>query len=716
MDISEFLDSFFEEAVELLADMEGHLLELDCSAPDPEQLNAIFRAAHSIKGGAGAFGFQRLQETTHIFENLLDHARRGELTLRKDIVDLFLETKDMLQDQLEAYRSGGEPDQAAFERICRVLQQLAQEEIGKGAGEPGNAPAQAVEAPPPPPPPPVVAEPVATEPAVAGGAGGHGERRLQVSLIGVPAKDRALLLEELAHLGTLCAQQGGDERYDIELRTAVDADDIEAVLYFIIEAEQLQITPLAAAPAASGAAPAPAVTAAPAPAAAVVPAPAPVPPAAPEAAKPAAGKAAPAKAAAAAKGGSESSSIRVPVEKVDQIINLVGELIITQSMLEQTASGLDDATHTALLNDMGVLQRNARDLQEAVMSIRMVPMDYVFSRYPRLVRDLAGKLGKDIELVTEGESTELDRSLTERIIDPLTHLVRNSLDHGIEPPAVREAAGKPRCGRLTLSAQHQGGNILIEVSDDGAGLNRDKLLAKAREKGLAVSDAMSDDEVWQLIFAPGFSTAEQVSDVSGRGVGMDVVKRNIQSMGGRVEIFSRLGEGTATRIVLPLTLAILEGMSIRVGEEVFVLPLSAVLESLQPRAEELHSMGGDDVVLKVRGEYLSVIPVHEALAVDGACTDPVGCIAVIVQAEGRRHALLVDELIGQQQVVVKNLETNYRKVPGVSAATILGDGRVALILDIGGLHRLSRAAKTSAATPGRAQEVRKTSTKEVETL
>ncbi|AVR87347.1 chemotaxis protein CheA [Thauera aromatica] len=701
MDISEFLDSFFEEAVELLADMEGHLLELDCDAPDAEQLNAIFRAAHSIKGGAGAFGFQRLQETTHIFENLLDHARRGELTLRKDIVDLFLETKDMLQDQLEAYRSGGEPDQAAFERICRVLQQLALEEIGKGAGASGSAPVPAVEAPPPPPPPPVVATPVATEPAAAGGAGGHGERRLQVSLLGVAAKDRALLLEELAHLGTLCAQQGGDERYDIELLTAVDADDIEAVLYFIIEAEQLEITPLAAAPAASGAPPAPAVTAAPAPAAAAVPAPVPAPPA---------------KAAAAAKGGGESSSIRVPVEKVDQIINLVGELIITQSMLEQTASGLDDVTHTALLNDMGVLQRNARDLQEAVMSIRMVPMDYVFSRYPRLVRDLAGKLDKDIELVTEGESTELDRSLTERIIDPLTHLVRNSLDHGIEPPAVREAAGKPRRGRLTLSAQHQGGNILIEVSDDGAGLNRDKLLAKAREKGLAVADTMTDDEVWQLIFAPGFSTAEQVSDVSGRGVGMDVVKRNIQSMGGRVEIFSRLGEGTTTRIVLPLTLAILEGMSIRVGEEVFVLPLSAVLESLQPKAEDLHSMGGDDVVLKVRGEYLSVIPVHEALAVAGACTDPVGCIAVIVQAEGRRHALLVDELIGQQQVVVKNLETNYRKVPGVSAATILGDGRVALILDIGGLHRLSRDAKVSTGAAGGAKAGRKTSIKEVETL
>jgi len=320
-------------------------------------------------------------------------------------------------------------------------------------------------------------------------------------------------------------------------------------------------------------------------------------------------------------------------------------------------------------------------------------MDYVFSRYPRLVRDLAGKLDKEVELVTEGESTELDKSLTERIIDPLTHLVRNSLDHGIEDPDTREAAGKPRIGRLTLSAQHQGGNILIEVIDDGAGLDRDRLLAKAHESGLSVSDSMSDDEVWQLIFAPGFSTAKEVSDVSGRGVGMDVVKRNIQGMGGHVEIMSRRGQGTTTRIVLPLTLAILDGMSIKVGSEVFILPLSTVLESLQPSREDLYAMAGDDVVLKVRDEYLPVVAVHEALDVKGAKTQLKETIAVIVQGEGRRYALLVDDLIGQQQVVVKNLETNYRKVPGVSAATILGDGSVALILDIADLHRLSRAKK-----------------------
>ncbi|MEC9482961.1 MAG: chemotaxis protein CheW, partial [Halomonas sp.] len=370
--------------------------------------------------------------------------------------------------------------------------------------------------------------------------------------------------------------------------------------------------------------------------------------------------------------------------------NLVGELIITQSMLDQTASEFDGVTHSALHNGLNLLQRNARDLQEAVMSIRMMPMDYVFSRFPRLVRDLAAKLGKDVELVTEGKSTELDKSLIERIIDPLTHLVRNSLDHGIESPDKREAAGKPRTGKLTLSAQHQGGNILIEVIDDGAGLNRQKLLAKAESNGLAVSDSMSDDEVWQLIFAPGFSTAEKVSDVSGRGVGMDVVKRNIQSMGGHVEIVSREGRGTTTRIVLPLTLAILDGMSIKVGEEVFILPLGAVLESLQPNEDDLYSMAGNDLLLKVRDEYLPVIALHQVLDVQGARTELTECIVVIVQGEGRRYALVVDDLVGQQQVVVKNLETNYRKVPGISAATILGDGSVALILDIADLHRLSR--------------------------
>ena len=349
--------------------------------------------------------------------------------------------------------------------------------------------------------------------------------------------------------------------------------------------------------------------------------------------------------------------------------------------------------HASLVAGINLLERNARDLQEAVMSVRMVPMDHVFSRFPRLVRDLAAKLDKDVELVTKGRSTELDKSLTEQIVDPLTHLVRNSLDHGIENPGERETAGKPRSGTLTLSAEHQGGNIVIEVSDDGAGLNRAKILAKARERGMNVSDAMSDEDVWQLIFAPGFSTAAQVSDVSGRGVGMDVVKRNIEGMGGHVEVVSRTGQGTTTRVVLPLTLAILDGMSVRVGRETFILPVTAVIESLQPRDQDLHGTAGGDLLLKVREDYLPIVAVHEAMGVAEACSDATRAIAVVVQGRGRRYALLVDDLVGQQQVVVKNLETNYRKVPGVSAATIMGDGSVALILDVNDLCQIAASHK-----------------------
>ncbi|WP_342594614.1 chemotaxis protein CheA [Salinicola lusitanus] len=690
MDISDFYDTFFEEAEELLADMERLLLDLDVDDPDVEDLNAIFRAAHSIKGGAGTFGFTVLQETTHLLENLLDHTRRGELKLRRDIVDTFLETKDMLHDQLDAYRNGGEPDAEAFERISRVLQQMALDELGQGeAAVKGETKPDPVPAPTPPPETSKAAE-AEIDRADTGETAG---RQLSITLSGVSDKDRELLVEELQHFGTIASQSGDVARYRVVLDSTESQDDIEAVLCFIIEPEQLSIEVEAPTAAADQAEPqAPMVSEA---MPDTEPAPAVTPDELPEPDKvePKGGATsprAPGKSGGKSAKGSESSTIRVPVDKVDQIINLVGELIITQSMLEQTASDLDIVSHGPLVNGMNLLQRNARDLQESVMSIRMMPMDYVFSRFPRLVRDLAAKLGKDVELVTEGKSTELDKSLIERIIDPLTHLVRNSLDHGLESPEKREAAGKSPTGRLTLSAQHQGGNILIEVIDDGAGLNRERILAKAKSSGLAVTDSMSDDDVWQLIFAPGFSTAEQVSDVSGRGVGMDVVKRNIQEMGGHVEILSKPGQGTTTRIVLPLTLAILDGMSIRCGNETFLLPLNAVLESLQPQSEDLYSMAGDDQLLKVRDEYLPIIALHHALDVTGAKTELTEAIAVIVQGEGRRYALLVDDLVGQQQVVVKNLETNYRRVPGISAATILGDGSVALILDIADLHRLDR--------------------------
>jgi two-component system chemotaxis sensor kinase CheA len=378
------------------------------------------------------------------------------------------------------------------------------------------------------------------------------------------------------------------------------------------------------------------------------------------------------------------------VEKVDQLINLVGELVITQAMLAQTGKGVDTALHQQLSAGLADLERNTRDLQEAVMSIRMIPMSMVFNRFPRMLRDLAGKLGKKVELVQVGEATELDKGLVEKITDPLTHLVRNSCDHGIETPEVRRAAGKPEHGTVTLVASHQGGSIVIEVRDDGRGLNRAKLIAKARERGLDAPDSMTDPEVYGLIFAAGFSTAEQVTDVSGRGVGMDVVKKNITSLGGTVEIDSAEGYGMTVRVRLPLTLAIMDGMSVGVGEECYILPLSSVVESFQVQKDTIKTIGGSGRVVEVRDEYMPVIDLERVFGVPRFDFEHVSNIMVVVEAEGGRVALLVDELLGQQQVVVKNLESNYRKVQDVSGATILGDGRVALILDIGALVRRSR--------------------------
>ncbi|WP_172896109.1 chemotaxis protein CheA [Buttiauxella agrestis] len=653
MDISDFYQTFFDEADELLADMEQHLLNLLPEAPDSELLNAIFRAAHSIKGGAGTFGFSVLQETTHLMENLLDDARRGEMQLSTDIINLFLETKDIMQEQLDAYKNSQEPDAESFDYICKALRQLALEAKGEMPAPPAKLT--------------VVEKDTLEAPSASDG-------KLRIAITGLKASELDLLLEELGNLGTLSDVEKGANSVTATMETTVSADDISAVLCFVIEPEQIEFLPLPAASAVED------IDVIEEPVALAVNAPQPVAmPAAPRVER----EPKPTRV-------NESSSIRVAVEKVDQLINLVGELVITQSMLAQRSNELDPVEHGELITSMGQLQRNARDLQESVMSIRMMPMEYVFSRFPRLVRDLAGKLDKQVELTLQGSSTELDKSLIERIIDPLTHLVRNSLDHGIETPEKRLAAGKSAVGNLILSAEHQGGNICIEVSDDGAGLNRERILAKALSQGMPVHENMSDDEVGMLIFAPGFSTAEQVTDVSGRGVGMDVVKRNIQEMGGHVEIKSQANVGTTIRIMLPLTLAILDGMSVKVCDEVFILPLNAVMESLQPKEDDLHPLAGGERVLEVRGEYLPLVELWKVFDVSGAKTEATQGIVVILQSAGRRYALLVDQLIGQHQVVVKNLESNYRKVPGISAATILGDGSVALIVDVSALQGLNR--------------------------
>ncbi|MBU1264492.1 MAG: chemotaxis protein CheA [Gammaproteobacteria bacterium] len=670
IDMSQFYQVFFDEADELLAEMEKLLLALDVSAPDSEDLNAIFRAAHSIKGGAATFAFNDITEVTHMLESLLDRIRKGEMALTPDHVEAFLVSKDVLTMQMDGHHHGSSVDQDAVGSVCLRLKALSQ----------GIADAPVAVASPAP-----VAAPASASAAPVADADGNCLFRIE--LPAVPQRDVDALAAELGLLGTISQETLADQRVVFTLTTPESQDSIIAICSFVLDPDDLKITQGGAQAGAAEAKPSdddpgygifePAHTEA-----ASQPA---------VAAAPAAEARNPGRRATDKEGsGQESSSIRVGIEKVDQLINLVGELVITQAMIEQRISVLDPIQYERLLNSVGQLTRNTRDLQEAVMSIRMMPMDYVFSRFPRMVRDLASKLGKKVEFVTRGAATELDKGLIERIVDPLTHLVRNSVDHGIEMPEKRRANNKNDTGKLTLSAAHQGGNIVIEVSDDGGGLSRERILDKAKQQGLPVSDTMLDAEVWQLIFAPGFSTAEVVTDVSGRGVGMDVVKRNITAMGGTVDIRSVPGAGTTIAISLPLTLAILDGMSVRVGEEVYILPLGYVIESLQPAAADVKDIAGQGQVVKIREEYLPLIPLYQIFAIEPNFTDPTQGIVVILEADGKKAALLVDALVGQQQVVVKNLESNFRKVAGISGATILGDGGVSLILDVSALLRSSR--------------------------
>ncbi|EJN07548.1 chemotaxis protein CheA [Herbaspirillum sp. YR522] len=706
IDMSQFFQVFFDEAEEGLAEMEKLLLAVNVADPDPEELNAVFRAAHSIKGGSSTFGLTDIAEVTHVLESLLDRIRQGQMALTSEHVDAFLAAKDVLKSMLDGHKHGAAVDLDAVGDVRMLLLSLSQ-----GAGTPAP-----------------LAKPVVAPPAALVGPGG--KRRYRIELPQVTDKDGEALADELAMMGTIDKSKSPEGRWVFLLDTAEPLDDVIAICAFIVEVADLKISQAVEAPAAASEeelgygffdnfvtqeqrerqqgygfldnhtaiedrersqgygffAPFVPLDIS---ARKVEPEPEPHPDEAHlSITEQVSIEKKAAKAAAAA--GHESSSIRVSIEKVDQLINLVGELVITQAMIEQRVGNLDPMTHEHLLNSVSQLSRNTRDLQESVMSIRMMPMDYVFSRFPRMVRDLASKLGKKVEFVTHGAATELDKGLIERIVDPLTHLVRNSIDHGIELPETRSAAGKAEAGTLSLSAEHQGGNIIIEVTDDGGGLNRDKILAKAKQQDMPVSDNLTDAEVWQLIFEPGFSTAEQVTDVSGRGVGMDVVKRNILAMGGAVDIRSSKGFGTTISISLPLTLAILDGMSIRIGQEVYILPLGYVVESLQPLTQDIKEISGQGQVLRVRGEYLPLIPLYHLFNIEPSFTDPSQGLVVILESDGKKAALFVDDLIGQQQIVVKNLESNYRKVAGISGATILGDGGVALIVDVAALLRSSR--------------------------
>lgn len=700
IDLSQFYQVFFEEAGENLDRMEQQLLAVDIEAADDEELNSIFRCAHSVKGGAATFGFADVAELTHQMETLLDRLRRHELTPTAPMVDVLLQAGDALRSQLAVHQGAAGEAADTTELLVAIRAMVA----GGAVAVPAAPVAK--------PAPAAVAAPVESSPPQPP-AEVNTARGLELR-VGPPsdpsdADNLVDLFKEIPDLGTIEPLDGGQASDGIrrfKVVTSSSDSDLLDLFTFHVSRESVSLLPLTSgygfhegapgapqvenppdpgfgffdnapgSPASNGAPKAAAPVAAADPDEAVVAA----------TVAPRAAVVKPEKASATL----ESSTLRVSVEKVDQLINLVGELVITQAMLAQNSKSIDAALYQRLAAGLANLDRNTRDLQESVMSIRMIPMSTVFSRFPRMLRDLASKLGKKVDFVTQGEATELDKGLVEKITDPLTHLVRNSCDHGIELPAERLAHGKPEQGTITLSASHQGGSIVIEVRDDGRGLSRDKLINKARQRGIDAPDSMTDAEVWNLIFEPGFSTADVVTDVSGRGVGMDVVKKNIAAAGGTVEIESAAGYGMRVSVRLPLTLAIMDGMSVGVGEEVYILPLSSVVESFQVSEHTVKTIGGSGRVVEVRGDYMPVMDLEQLFNVPRYDSENAAAIMVVIEADGGRVALMVDELLGQQQVVVKNLEANYRKVDDVSGATIMGDGRVALILDVGSMVRRSR--------------------------
>lgn len=610
IDMSEFHGTFFEESHEHLDEFERILMEMDLNNPDPEELDSIFRAAHSIKGGSGIFGFDALGQVTHVMENLLDGIRGGRSTLRAEMVDVLLSTSDTLRAILQSYRNQQEIDWAGAQAVTTALEALLE-----------AAPAD----------------------SKAGDNDGFGL---------FEEEDGFGFFADAAPTAAPEPEQGfgffDDDPASVPAASHTPSAQVEDGFgLFVDEPEPVVATP---APAAAVNARAPRQTARSGNASA-----------------------------------RESASIRVDIAKVDQLVNLVGELVITQSMIGVIGENVEGVVGERLREVLSALERNTRELQESVMSVRMLPVSFVFNRFPRVVRDLATRMNKRIDLQLEGGDTEMDKGMIEKLVDPLTHLVRNSIDHGIEAPEVRLARGKLETGTVVLRAIQKGGNIVIEIEDDGAGLNRDRILAKAREKGLPLPENPTDQQVWKLILEPGFSTAEQITDVSGRGVGMDVVKRNLESLGGRLEIESFPGQGSRFTVQLPLTLAIIDGMGVKVGTQSFILPLVAIVESMRPEAKMVKTIGEGDYLIAVRDHYWPVIPLYQVMEADAECLHPADGIVVLIETGRKRFALLVDELLGQQQVVIKSLEQNYKRVHGVAGATIMGDGSVALILDVDSL-------------------------------
>ncbi|HEY3309271.1 MAG TPA: chemotaxis protein CheW [Desulfuromonadaceae bacterium] len=682
IDLNRFNQIFFEECAEHLAEMEQILLALSDGAPDEEQLNAIFRAAHSIKGGAGIFGFQDMTIVTHVLESLLDRIRNQEIPFTTAMVDLFLEAGDVISMQLAGHRDGACVHQDAIDQISAKLQQFSDKSgcsstvATADSCAPVSAPSRAdslaalhryeLEFTPD---PDIFKRGVRVE-QLFRELEELGELTVNAELSSIP--DLASFDPEICNI-----------YWNLTLVSSAGENDIREIFEFVADEDQLKvrdITESAAFPPTVEPLHGSAEKSQEAPDIAAFP---------PIMGKRAYDKNEQAPGAFGRRSGEADSSIRVGVTKVDQLINQVGELVITQAMLAQSAAGLDPVLHENLHRSILQLERNTRDLQQSVMSIRLVPISVVFSRFPRMIRELAAKLGKQVELKTVGDSTELDKGLIEKITDPLTHLVRNCLDHALETPDVRLSAGKEATGTVVLQASQVGGRIVIDVIDDGAGLNRDRILSKASERGIPISETMSDDDVWQLIFSPGFSTAEAVTDISGRGVGMDVVLRNVQSIGGRVTIASESGKGTRVTISLPLTLAILDGLSIGIGDEKFIIPLSSIIESLQPTKESLNTVNGNHVV-QMRGEYIPIISLFELFNLKTEITTPEKGILILIDVDGEKAAILVDSLLDELQVVIKSIEDNYRKVEGTAGATILGDGRVAMILDVHSLFEMRK--------------------------
>ena len=665
IDISQFHDVFFEESFEGLDAMESGLLNLDVGAADVDEINTIFRAAHSIKGGAGTFGFMAVSEFTHVMETLLDEMRNGERDVSTESTNLLLDTVDVLREMLTAVQQKVDTDEQRITEARQKLEAMLAGEMPVAVNSTGAD---------------LAVEQTSTTQTIT--LGWEIDFRPHQHLLQT-GNDPVRMLRELETLGELTVVVDDSKlppfldlepedsylSWQLTLTGDIPKEDVVEIFEWVdddcdLKIEEIQGESPVAIDNTADEQRSIAVSKTTSEQA--------------QNAKPKVASVAPA-----------ATSIRVGTDKVDSLINLVGELVITQSMLSQIGDNFTQDMLPKLIDGLAQLEQNTREMQESIMRIRMLPISFAFNRFPRLVHDLSDASGKKVELKLSGEQTELDKTVMEKIGDPLVHLVRNSLDHGLEMPDVRLAAGKDEIGQLHLNAFHQGGNIIIEITDDGAGLNEEKIFNKAVEKGLVdISEILSPDKIHELIFLPGFSTADVVTDISGRGVGMDVVRKNIASLGGSVAVLSKKGEGSTFTIRLPLTLAIMDGQTIRVADENYIIPLVSIIESLEIKSTDVKRLSGKGELYPLRDEYVPIIRLYEIFGLQPKSTDLEDGLLVIVEGAGEKVGLFIDDLLGQQQVVIKSLETNYRKVLGLSGATILGDGTVALILDVPGLMTL----------------------------